>query len=69
MVIKDHKERMDHKDERANRDQGECREHVILRYSPQDIRTFLPKGEKISRGDKGIIALKEYKIYTLYYLL
>ena len=37
MVIKDHKDRMDHKDKRANRDQGECREHVILRYSSQDI--------------------------------
>ena len=69
MVIKDHKERMDHKDKRANRDQGECREHVILRYWPQDIWAFLSKGEKGSRGDNGIIVLKDYKIYTLYYLL
>ena len=44
MVIKDHKERMDHKDKRANRDQGECREHVILRYSPQDIWAFFDRG-------------------------
>ena len=70
MVIKDHKERMDHKDKRANRDQGECREHVMLRYSPQNIWAFfLTKGEKGSCGDSGIIALKDYKIYTLYYLL
>ena len=44
MVIKDHKERMDHKDKRATRDQGECREHVILRYSSQDIWAFFDKG-------------------------
>ena len=44
MVIKDPKERMDHKDKRANRDQGECREHVILRYSPQDIWAFFDRG-------------------------
>ena len=44
MVIKDHKERMDHKDKRANRDQGECREHVILRYSSQDIWAFFDRG-------------------------
>ena len=69
MVIKDPKERMDHKDKRANRDQGECREHVILRYSPQDIWSFLTEGEKGSRGVNGITALKDYKIYTLYYLL
>ena len=46
MVIKDHKERMDHKDKRANRDQGECREHVMLRYSPQDIWAFFDMGWK-----------------------
>ena len=69
MVIKDHKESMDHKDKRANRDQGECREHVMLRYSPQDIWAFFDKGsEKGSCGDNGIIALNEYKIYTLYCL-
>ena len=41
MGRKDHKERMDLKDKRANRDQGECREHVMLRYSSQDIWAFL----------------------------
>ena len=46
MVIKDHKERMDHKDKRANRDQGECREHVMLRYSSQDIWAFFDRGWK-----------------------
>lgn len=30
---------------------------------------FLTKGEKGSSGDNGIIASKDYKIYTLYYLL
>ena len=44
MVIKDPKERMDHKDKRANRDQGECREHVMLRYSSQDIWVFFDRG-------------------------
>ena len=40
-VRKDQKERMDLKEKRANGDQGECREHVMLRYSPQDIWAFL----------------------------
>ena len=44
MVIKDHKDGVDHKDKRASRDQGECREHVILRYSPQDIWAFFDRG-------------------------
>jgi len=41
IVRKDQKERMDLKEKRANGDQGECREHVMLRYSPQDIWAFL----------------------------
>lgn len=67
MVIKGHKERMDHKDKRANRDQGECREHVMLRYSSQDIWAFFDKGsEKGSRVTKDrFIALKDYKTYIL----
>ena len=41
MVIMDYQERMELKDKKANRDQGECREYVMLRYSPQDIWAFL----------------------------
>lgn len=40
-VRKDQKKRMDVKEKRAKGDQGECRGHVMLRYSPQDSWAFL----------------------------
>ena len=38
-------------------------------FASRNLGFFLTKGEKGSSGDNGIIALKDYKIYTRYYLL